>query len=452
MAVTAGVLACCALLCCMLACGPRCSGLVANECPQACLGGCAALPQEGLLCARRCVTGLLRALRACCSALWCCCRRPCRHRRRRRCPRPSCRWPCCLSSRAAANTVTTMEDIISEHREVMEDLAGSTSLVGHAPPQPPQPRPCCCIGCMVQFHCCGDTRACALGSVRYTGVGHAVAARPVGTCAVCQDEGLELVVPTACAHQGGLCGACMTQFLRTKAGDAASFPVTCCIGDCGVVLSPSVAHLLLGDGPMYDNYLRFHLRATLGVALPCPVCHGVLWVERGPDNGGGERQLRALRCNHCATRVCVPCGTLWHEGQTCASVRAARVRAAATEVATRSLLAQAKQCPRCGEGIIHYRGHGCHHIKPGGGCPRCGHHFCYVCLGDFRTCGCPFQGSSFCGPRVRGGVDCDCLPCPVCRPGQPCEQCCGDRRCPSCSGAGDAAATLGAVHVRVVTP
>jgi len=120
---------------------------------------------------------------------------------------------------------------------------------------------------------------------------------------------------------------------------------------------------------------------------------------------------------------------------------------ASREAATRAFLAQAKQCPCCGEGIVHYRGHGCHHIKPCGGCPRCGHHFCYVCLGDYRTCGCPFQGSTFCG--TRGGVDCGCPPCPVCRPGQPCNQCCGDHTCPSCSGAGDATATLGAVHVRV---
>ena len=428
-AVAAGMLASCYfLLCCTLACR---AGLFSE------------VMAAVRLCVQRSRAELLRAVRACCSTLCCCCRRPCCHRH----PRPSCRWSCCRHSRAAETVVTTMEDIISEHRAVMEDLAGSTSLVGHAPPQPPQPRPCCCIGCTVQFHCCGGTRACSLGSVRYTGGREVVPAPPVGTCAVCQDEGLELVVPTACAHQGGLCGACMAQFLRTKAGDAASFPVTCCIGDCDVVLSPSVAHLLLGDGPVYDNYLRFHLRAMLGVALPCPVCRGVLWVERGPDNGGGERQLRALRCNHCATRVCVPCGTRWHEGQTCAAVRAT-THAAATEEATRALLAQAKQCPRCGEGIVHYRGHGCHHIKPGGGCPRCGHHFCYVCLGNFRTCGCPFQGSSFC--RTGRGGDCGCPPCPVCRPGQPCIQCCNDGRCRSCSGAGDATATLGAVHVRVV--
>ena len=102
--------------------------------------------------AQRCSAGLLRAVRACGSAVWCC-----------------CRWPCCRSSRAAANNVTTMEDIISEHRAVMEDLAGSTSLVGHAPPQRPRPRPCCCIGCTVQVHCCSGHALWAVCATPVTG-------------------------------------------------------------------------------------------------------------------------------------------------------------------------------------------------------------------------------------------------------------------------------------------
>ena len=91
-----------------------------------------------------------------------------------------------------------------------------------------------------------------------------------------------------------------------------------------------------------------------------------------------------------------------------------------------------KACPNCGYRMSHARGHGCHHIKPnpGGGCPQCGTHWCYVCEGTFRTCGCPFQGSSFCG--TRNGQDCGCLPCESCATGTPCEECDRDGRCPYC--------------------
>ncbi len=89
-----------------------------------------------------------------------------------------------------------------------------------------------------------------------------------------------------------------------------------------------------------------------------------------------------------------------------------------------------KACPSCGYRISHARGHGCHHIKPGGGCPQCGTHWCYVCGGIYNECGCTFQGSSFCGEK--NGQDCGCLPCESCATGTPCDQCDRDGRCPYC--------------------
>ena len=93
----------------------------------------------------------------------------------------------------------------------------------------------------------------------------------------------------------------------------------------------------------------------------------------------------------------------WHAGKTCIEYRAhvlgfggvSMESAAADDQDTMRMLREGKQCPKCGMSIIHYRGHGCHHIRPGGGrrggCPTCGHHFCYVCLGPHNECGCPWQ-------------------------------------------------------------
>ena len=86
-----------------------------------------------------------------------------------------------------------------------------------------------------------------------------------------------------------------------------------------------------------------------------------------------------------------------------------------------------KSCPTCGFGITHFRGHGCHHIR---GCPQCGTHFCYVCTGAYRRCGCPFQGGTSCGQI--SGEDCGCPPCPTCTVGNPCNDCDDCRTCPSC--------------------
>lgn len=83
-----------------------------------------------------------------------------------------------------------------------------------------------------------------------------------------------------------------------------------------------------------------------------------------------------------------------------------------------------KECPnpKCGERVSHFRGHGCHHIMPGKGCPFCGKHFCYACLmpyggpgGQKRQCAsnCPFNCNA----------NCDCPTCPKCTPGNPCKDC-----------------------------
>jgi len=47
------------------------------------------------------------------------------------------------------------------------------------------------------------------------------------------------------------------------------------------------------------------------------------------------------------------------------------------------LSGQHKTCPGCGIGILRERGHHCHHIAPGTGCPSCGTHFCYACLHEY---------------------------------------------------------------------
>jgi hypothetical protein len=75
-----------------------------------------------------------------------------------------------------------------------------------------------------------------------------------------------------------------------------------------------------------------------------------------------------------------------------------------------------KPCPGCHTPITHYKSHGCHHIKPGGGCPGCHNHFCYVCLGGLspQWQGCPNGCPGFCNDT------CGCPICPDCPPGQSC--------------------------------
>lgn len=128
--------------------------------------------------------------------------------------------------------------------------------------------------------------------------------------------------------------------------------------------------------------------------------------------------------------VCGECGCHWNR----ATIRAA--------------LVAARACPNCGTYITRYHGHGCHHIAPGDGCPKCGQHFCYICVLPHGT---PHNfsyhpkckhGSSFCSTEdiVRQIIKkpfaydkrCGCALCPMCEKGKPCAQCGGN--CVVCAG------------------
>jgi len=122
-----------------------------------------------------------------------------------------------------------------------------------------------------------------------------------------------------------------------------------------------------------------------------------------------------------------------------------------------------KRCPgrNCGEGISHYHGHNCHHMKCRN--PPCRTEFCYICRADGRkneeergiNCFClcpplidpiygsqPTTWSTFCKSitnesdillyPVPHDKRCGCVFCPDCTPGHPCSTC--DGNCDVCIG------------------
>ena len=212
------------------------------------------------------------------------------------------------------------------------------------------------------------------------------------------------------------------------------------------------------------------------IQCPHPTCHALLFNANAPDlgsipvEGDSIPEPCKMRCSHCERLLCQTCGESWVGSHLCTRLREKQEedeRLSLAEVA-RSLqeqqLAEAedaanaelqrqmreveerqrqleeqrqaqlvqseeliratsKPCPRCRAPITHFKGHACHHIRPGGGCSVCHHQFCYVCLAPWHTCRCP----TFCTD------DCGCPSCPTCQPGRACEDCDGDRRCPSCN-------------------
>lgn len=139
--------------------------------------------------------------------------------------------------------------------------------------------------------------------------------------------------------------------------------------------------------------------------LRCPLC-----LADGPTAGIiTESPLRAL----------VAAGVISED--LCVSILNKHIRLNRDQASLEVLYTTSKACPFCSIRIIHYRGHSCHHITPGDGCPSCHNHFCYSCLG-YTGDGAAWQG---CPNGCRSACDetCSCPDCPDCRRGTPCVFC-----------------------------
>jgi hypothetical protein len=102
------------------------------------------------------------------------------------------------------------------------------------------------------------------------------------------------------------------------------------------------------------------------------------------------------------------------------SRKAAVAAAAAAKARSNGLF---RRCPKCKAPVIHYWGHGCHHI---GVVACCGYQWCFLCLDQYP---CKQKCPLFCTRT------CGCAPCPECKPLMPCAHCQG---CPNCSADFDA--------------
>jgi hypothetical protein len=160
--------------------------------------------------------------------------------------------------------------------------------------------------------------------------------------------------------------------------------------------------------------------------VSCPNCRGNLTVPAAVHVRGGP-----LVCHQCTHRVCTRCDAVFnkavvppqpgrppqtHVGITCDAV--ARLRAQdANNALSREQMRNLgiKACPFCGTLTNHFRGHACHHISPQGGCPGCHRDYCFASLKPYAQCRSEgHQGHAlFCDRR------CDCVDCPICKPGKP---------------------------------
>ena len=234
---------------------------------------------------------------------------------------------------------------------------------------------------------------------------------------------LRLTADARCQHY--CCAECARLAVTTVLNDS-RFPAHCfwCTSgpesEVGYMDDDAIQRLIAAgvvDADTGQRFCQLQLASAVGQArmtsCPYPGCGFRASVERP--------SVTRLTCPQCRRLYCHQCSTPWHSGQSCAQVAAA----ATSDQATAQVLSTtSKPCPRCGTPTTHYFEHGCHHIRPGGGCParladgtRCGQHWCYACglayAGRTPACVCrgwcwPGCGCPLCPIRSATG-SCDCL-------------------------------------------
>jgi hypothetical protein len=220
---------------------------------------------------------------------------------------------------------------------------------------------------------------------------HLVPGHGPEACAVCatgREEVAHWVGFRGCAHQ--VCGGCAVAWVRQQLNSAMpeAYPLRCMVqGDCPGRLigtqqlcNPRVSADVLGGQEPLSATDATRYRA---------------FVQRAEEQRQQQQQQQQAVDDQAAMRAM-----------------------------------GARPCPWCGFMTIHHKGHGCHHIAPGRGCPGCRQHWCFNCGqrsqirdGWAVPCRCPI----FCTP------ECTCPVCTECSPGQPCDQCEPGQNCPVCA-------------------
>ncbi|KAG8533543.1 uncharacterized protein KY384_001283 [Bacidia gigantensis] len=145
-------------------------------------------------------------------------------------------------------------------------------------------------------------------------------------------------------------------------------------GQCNHILSIEALESILTRDQLDDLFERSflqHVRARPAQYQYCPTA-GCDNIYEKSDNS------KAFTCPTCVNVICAGCGSVTHEGLTCAQYESA-VHDGEDEFAIWKTKNNVKDCPKCGLAIE--RIDGCNHMH----CEACKTHICWKCMAVFNT-------------------------------------------------------------------
>ncbi|TVU23614.1 hypothetical protein EJB05_25989, partial [Eragrostis curvula] len=197
-------------------------------------------------------------------------------------------------------------------------------------------------------------------------------------CAICFERHAAARMRSAgCAHF--YCRACWRGYLRAAVedgGGARCLSLRCPEPSCRAPVARELVDAAAGADDR-ARYAAFAARSYVEESggrikwCPAPGCTHAVELDGGAALAGNAAADVFCDCRHA---FCFRCGEEAHRPVTCETVRRWLAKNASDSETANWVLANTKHCPRCRKPIE--KNQGCNHMR----C-RCGHHFCWLCLG-----------------------------------------------------------------------
>jgi hypothetical protein len=219
-------------------------------------------------------------------------------------------------------------------------------------------------------------------------------------CSVCLDDKNPADCYTMDCCDEKFCKECLIEQLNACLDSNSTAEVKCSNRNCAKKIEePALRAMTRDNKALYDRYMEIAFVESLDQDPNVKQCKTVNCNNRFVVDPQVQRHITT--CRGCKQKYCSHCGINHMMDITCDQAQRDKELAENPDLARQEnekwLRANTKQCPGCRNGI--QKNMGCNHMT----CKKCGHQFCWTCLGVYGTGICTSAG---CGRKnVRTGYD-----------------------------------------------
>ncbi|CAF0843165.1 unnamed protein product [Didymodactylos carnosus] len=176
----------------------------------------------------------------------------------------------------------------------------------------------------------------------------------------------------ACGHS--FCHDCWCQYIDTKFKNGYCLNIECMKCDLRVPQNFALQHLLSDSAK--ELYKKMTLKQLFNSNSQLTFCPGT--CERIFE-AKDKRMPGRVDCELCGLKFCFQCKLDYHAPASCDIMKNWLTKCRDDSETANYMFANTKDCPKCH--VCIEKNGGCNHMS----CFSCNHHFCWMCLGDWKS-------------------------------------------------------------------